>query len=54
MNEIIGEKVIGQKEAVEKVVKAIQRNRAGSQRSRPTYRFIYFPWTNWSWQNSIM
>ena len=29
LTDIIGEKIIGQKEAVEKVVKAIQRNRAG-------------------------
>jgi len=40
--EIIGEKIIGQKEAVEKVVKAIQRNRAGlKDPDRPIGSFIF-------------
>ena len=40
--ESIGEKIIGQKEAVEKVVKAIQRNRAGlKDPDRPIGSFIF-------------
>ena len=42
LTKIIGEKVIGQKEAVEKVVKAIQRNRAGlKDPDRPIGSFIF-------------
>ena len=42
LTEIIGEKIIGQKEAVEKVVKAIQRNRAGlKDPDRPIGSFIF-------------
>ena len=42
LSKIIGEKVIGQKEAVEKVVKAIQRNRAGlKDPDRPIGSFIF-------------
>jgi len=40
--ELIGDKVIGQKEAVEKVVKAIQRNRAGlKDPNKPIGSFIF-------------
>ena len=42
LTDIIGEKIIGQKEAVEKVVKAIQRNRAGlKDPDRPVGSFIF-------------
>tara|TARA_B100002019_G_C21211334_1_gene569613 strand:+ start:7 stop:1314 length:1308 start_codon:yes stop_codon:yes gene_type:complete len=42
LTDIIGEKIIGQKEAVEKVVKAIQRNRAGlKDPDRPIGSFIF-------------
>ena len=42
LTDIIGEKVIGQKEAVEKVVKSIQRNRAGLKPpDRPIGSFIF-------------
>ncbi|MGB0376705.1 MAG: ATP-dependent Clp protease ATP-binding subunit [Flavobacteriaceae bacterium] len=42
LTEIIGNKVIGQKEAVEKVVKAIQRNRAGlKDPEKPIGSFIF-------------
>ena len=38
LTDVIGSKVVGQEEAVEKVVKAIQRNRAGlkSPKDRPS------------------
>ncbi|NCF30690.1 MAG: AAA domain-containing protein [Bacteroidetes bacterium] len=42
LTDIIGEKIIGQKEAVQKVVKAIQRNRAGlKDPDRPIGSFIF-------------
>ena len=42
LTDIIGQKIIGQKEAVEKVVKAIQRNRAGlKDPDRPIGSFIF-------------
>ena len=42
LTDIIGKKIIGQKEAVEKVVKAIQRNRAGlKDPDRPIGSFIF-------------
>ena len=42
LTDSIGEKIIGQKEAVEKVVKAIQRNRAGlKDPDRPIGSFIF-------------
>ena len=42
LNNIIGESIIGQKEAVEKVVKSIQRNRAGLKApDKPIGSFIF-------------
>ena len=42
LTEIIGKKIIGQKEAIKKVVKAIQRNRAGLKApDRPIGSFIF-------------
>ncbi len=42
LTEIIGRKIIGQKEAIEKVVKSIQRNRAGlKDPDRPIGSFIF-------------
>ena len=47
LTEIIGEKIIGQQEAIEKVVKSIQRNRAGlKDPDRPIGSFYFFG-TNW-------
>src|SRR6056300_342246 len=42
LSQVIGEKLIGQKEAIEKVVKAIQRNRAGLKSpDKPIGSFIF-------------
>ena len=42
LSELIGEKLIGQKDAIEKVVKAIQRNRAGLKApNKPIGSFIF-------------
>src|SRR6056300_1171598 len=42
LSKVIGEKLIGQKEAIEKVVKAIQRNRAGLKSpDKPIGSFIF-------------
>jgi ATP-dependent Clp protease ATP-binding subunit ClpC len=49
MAEELRGKVIGQDEAVEKVVKAIQRNRAGLKRSKQANRFIFLPRANRCW-----
>ena len=41
--------VVGQTEAIQKVVKAIQRNRVGLKDPRKPIGVIYFPWPNWCW-----
>ena len=49
MDNLLNGKVIGQEDAVEKVVKAIQRNRAGlKDPNRPIGTFI-FPRNNRCW-----
>ena len=42
-------KVIGQDEAVEKVVKAIQRNRAGLKDPNKPIGSFFFLGANWCW-----
>jgi ATP-dependent Clp protease ATP-binding subunit ClpC len=37
--------VVGQDEAIQKVVKAIQRNRVGLKDPKKPYRYIHIPWT---------
>jgi ATP-dependent Clp protease ATP-binding subunit ClpC len=36
--------VVGQQEAISKVVKAIQRNRVGLKDPKKAYRYLYLPW----------
>ena len=49
ITKLIKGKVIGQDEAVTKVVKAIQRNRVGLKRPKQTNWFIYLFRSNRSW-----
>ena len=52
MREELADSVIGQQEAIEKIVRAIHRN-SWFERPDPADRFIYFPWTYRSRKNSI-
>ena len=42
-------RVIGQDEAIQKIVKAIHRNRAGLKRSEQANRVLYFSWSYRGW-----
>ena len=44
--------IIGQQDAVEKVVKSIQRNRAGLKAQQSLDPF--FAWSNWCWENQLL
>jgi ATP-dependent Clp protease ATP-binding subunit ClpA len=48
MDNMLNGKVIGQEDAVKKVVKAIQRNRAGLK-DQQTNWYFYLPWNNRCW-----
>ena len=43
--------VVGQDEAILKVVKAIQRNRVGLKDPEEAHRHFYFPWPDRCWEN---
>ncbi len=49
MDERLNGKVIGQEDAVKKVVKAIQRNRAGLKDPEPPNWYISFSWGQRGW-----
>ncbi len=53
LTSLVKENIIGQDKAIEKVVKSIQRNRAGLKDPKKTNRIIYIPWTDWCRKNAI-
>ena len=53
MREELADSVVGQQEAIEKIVKAIHRNRAGLKDPQPTDRIVHFPGAYRCRKNSI-
>ena len=51
LESILHERVIGQKEAVSSVSKAIRRSRVGLKNPSRPIRLFPFPWTYWCWKN---
>jgi ATP-dependent Clp protease ATP-binding subunit ClpC len=49
-DELVG-KVVGQDDAIIKIVKAIQTKQGWLKRSTPAYWFFYFPWPHRCWKN---
>ena len=45
--------IIGQDEAIEVVVNAIQRNQTGLKDPNKPIGSFYISWTDWSWENSV-